>query len=150
MKRILGIVFVMVFLLPLSVQGQEWTAEQMEVWETVQACWSATNVETLSACYHEDLVTWGVGNGVPINKADFRALDARWLDTQEAVWSHYKPLSIDVRGDMAVVIYVMHWAERHKVTGEETEGIINWTEVFVKEGNRWLLLADHGTRVEGN
>ena len=149
MKRILAVVFAFVFLLPLTVQGQEWTAEQKEVWETVKACWTAADIETISACLHEDLVTWGFGAGVPSTKADVRALNGRWLDTQETVWSYYQPLSVDVRGDMAVVIYVLHWAERHRVTGEETSGIVNWTEVFKKEGDKWLLLADHGTRVEG-
>ena len=33
MKRMLAIVFALVFLLPLTVQGQEWSAEQETVWK---------------------------------------------------------------------------------------------------------------------
>jgi hypothetical protein len=150
MRRIVFAVLTVLFLLPITVQAQEWTSEQKEVWETVKACWTATDVEGMNACTHEDLVTWGLGNVIPLNKTDSGALTSRWFDTQEVVWSYYQPLNIDVRGDMAIVIYVHHWADKNRVTGEETTGSNNWTEVFVKEGNRWLLLADHGTRVEGS
>ena len=148
MRPILFWAFAGLLLFPLSVQGQEWDAEQMEVWETVTTCWTSTNIETQMACIHDDFKTWGVGNPVPFKKADTRAHLTRFFETQETVWSYFQPLSIDVRGDMAIVLYVMNWAERNRVTGEETAGIINWTEVFKKEGDRWLLLADHGTRVE--
>lgn len=149
MRRILLGVLVLVFFLPLPVRGQEWSAEQQEVWATVTTCWSATDIDSLMSCVHDDFATWGLESRVPLKRADVRALNGRWYDTQETLWSHYQPMSIDVRGNMAVVIYVYYWAERNKVTGEETEGIVNWTEVFLKEGDRWLLLADHGTRVEG-
>ena len=150
MKRILAMALGGFLLLPAPVQAQEWNAEQMEVWETVMACWTSTDIDTQFACIHEDFLTWGVGNPVPFKKADSRAHVARWLDTQETTWTYFQPLSIDVRGDMAIVLYVMNWAERNRATGEETSGIINWTEVFKKEGGRWLLLTDHGTRVEKN
>jgi hypothetical protein len=148
MTRILGFVVVFALLLPITVQAQTWTPEQEEVWETVKRCWSAQDIDTISSCIHEDFVTWGLEGQVPLNKTDVVALNRRWLDTQETVWSYYQPLNIDVRGDMAVVIYAYHWAERNRITGEETSGIVNWTEVFIKEGDQWLLLADHGSRVE--
>jgi ketosteroid isomerase-like protein len=150
MRRILGVLFGLVLLLPITIQGQTWTPEQQEVWERVETCWSARDIETISSCLHEDLVTWGLESPVPLNKADVVALNQRWLDTQETVWSYYQPLNIDVRGNTAVVIYAYHWAERNKITGEQTSGIVNWTEVFTKEGSQWLLLADHGSRVGGS
>ena len=86
MRRTVFAVLAFLFLLPLSVQAQEWTSEQMEVWETVKACWTATDVEEMDACIHEDLVTWRLENAVPLNKADSRAMISRWLDSQENVW----------------------------------------------------------------
>ena len=150
MRRILACALALMVLVPVTVQAQEWTAEQTEVWETLEACWTSTDVESQMACIHEDYFTWGVDNAVPLRKSDSHALTARWLDTEVPEWSHFQPLNIAVLGDMAIVHYVMHWADRNKATGERTSGIINWTEVFKKEGDRWLLLADHGTRVEGN
>ncbi len=148
-RTILAVLAIAVFS-PLTAQAQQWTAEQQEVWETLEACWDAKDLETTMGCIHDDYVAWPMDGGVPLNKVDLRASMEGFFATQEAVWAYRKPLSIDVRGEVSTVIYVVDWVSRYLVSGEETSGTTNWTEVFVKNGDRWQLLADHGTEVGGN
>ncbi len=147
MKRFMAVVLPLFFLLPLTGQAQEWSTEQLEVWNAVEACWDAEDIDELQACYHEDYVSWVLADGVPRNKADQHALDVRWLETEETEWIYRKPLNIDVRGNIAVVLYVADWENRSKATGEVSSGRTNWTEVFIKENGKWQCLTDHGTRV---
>jgi ketosteroid isomerase-like protein len=135
---------------PLAVQGQELTADQQEVWNVVLACYDANDSDALMACYHDDFLGWGLDNTVPMNKADKQAINARVDESSENMWQHLKPVSVDVRGDVAIVLYVQSYVDRDKTTGEETAGTVNWTDILVKVGERWLWLADHGTQVDDN
>jgi hypothetical protein len=49
-------------------------------------------------------------------------------------------------GDAAVVTYRSTDDARYK--GEDASGVTRWTDMFVKQSNRWALVATHGTRVE--
>jgi hypothetical protein len=150
MRRFVFAILALAFVLPLTAQAQQWNAEQQEVWDAVDACWDAPEVETYMACIHDDFVSWGTGSGVPANKTDVRPSVVRRFEIYEDVWSYMKPVSIDVRGDMAIVLYVSTYVQREKATGEETTTTTNWTEVFERNGNRWQLIVDHGTVVEPN
>ena len=150
MRRIGFAVLALLSLLPVSTQAQKWTAEQQEVWQALEACWSAKTIETAMGCIHEDYASFQSAEGVPINKIDLRAKAAHFLATVEPVWVYRKPLNIDIRGNVAVVLYVVDFQERNKTTGEETTGKYNWTEVFVKDGGTWKALTDHGSKVGGN
>ena len=144
------VVLALLSLLPVSAQAQQWTAAQQEVWQALEACWSPKTIETAMACIHDDYVSFQTAEGVPQNKTDLRATMAHFLETEEQVWVYRKPLNIDVRGNVAVVLYVVDFLERNKATGKETTGKYNWTEVFVKDGGTWKALTDHGTKVGGS
>ena len=147
MKPILVVLLFSLVLFPQGVGAQEWSAEQMEVWKAVEACWDAEEIDELQACYHEDYVSWILADGVPRNKTDQYAHDVRWIERDESEWIYRKPLNIDVRGNLAIILYVADWEDRSKVTGEVTSGTTNWTEVFIKENGKWQCLTDHGTEV---
>ena len=149
MRRTVFAVLALIFLLPITIQAQDWTPEQLEVWGALETCWDQKELGPIMACIHDDYVAWPRDGGVPLNKADINASMKHFFATEENVWTYRKPLSIDVRGDMAVVIYVTDWVDRRLDSKEESSGTINWTEVFVKTPGGWKLLADHGTDVEG-
>lgn len=132
------------------ISAQEWTAEQLEVWEAVLACWDTRVSGTFEACIHDDYVSFQLADGVPQNKADLLAWEPYGLETFDMLWVHRKPLHIDVRGDMALVLYQVDYVDRNRRTGEETTGKSMWTEVFVRDGGTWKALTDHGTEVGGN
>jgi hypothetical protein len=148
MKRTLGVVLGLVLLTPFSAQSQDWTPEQSEVWVAMYACWEAADFYTWSACVHDDYVGWGTNAVVPQNKADILAPNARWFETMEQVYLYLKPLDIKVHGNVAILTYVANFVERNKATGEETSSTVKWTDIMLKDGEKWKWLSDHGTVVE--
>ena len=149
MRSILGVVFAIVLLVPVSAQGQEWNAEQQEVWAWEVACWETQDLESNMACFHEDFVGWGVESTSPSTKAERRPIFAQSFETTERVSTDLKPLAIKVNSDTAVLIYLATFVEKNKATGEETTHVEQWTDVAVKDGGQWFWIADHGTTVDG-
>jgi hypothetical protein len=134
---------------PISANAQEWNAEQMEVWDAVIACWDGTTIDNTRACIHDDYMSFQNGRGTPHNKADLVTTQQYFLESMEVLMVHRKPLHIDVRGDFALVLYVVDYAQRNRRTGEEVSGVHNWTEVFVRDGGVWKALTDHGSPTTG-
>ena len=145
MRRMLAVIFAWVFLFPLTVQGQDWTAEQRELWDWEVACWDAKDIDSNMACFHEDFVGWGADSHVPTNRADRRITHARGFETSDQVYLFLKPLAIKIHGNTAVLIYMATYTQRDKVTGEETTYVEQWTDVALRENGRWAWIADHGT-----
>jgi hypothetical protein len=136
-------------LLPLAVEGQEWTHEQKEVWAWEVACLETLDLEEKGACFHEDFLGFGMGDPEPTTRADRLAVFAATLETMELVSFDTRPLAIHLRENTAVLIYEVAMALRDRATGEDSRMVIRWTDVAVRENGRWLWLADHGTVVEG-
>ena len=137
----------MFVLAPSSVQAQGLSGEELEVWEWGEACWRVTEIEPLMNCFHDDYVGWAGGATVPLTKAHRRPFFERGFETSETVFVHLIPLSVTVRNDMAIMIYVATSTSRNKETGEETTATQKWTDVLVKDDGMWSYIADHGTTV---
>jgi ketosteroid isomerase-like protein len=54
-------------------------------------------------------------------------------------------MKVQVYGDTAVVTY--HVTEKVTVKGQDRSGESRWTDVFVRQGGRWQLVAAHGSRI---
>ncbi len=130
-----------------TARAQDMSEAEREVWEWGKACWGPEDLEPLMACFHEDYAGWIGGATVPFTKADRRAFFERFLETDERVFFHLRPLSVTVRNNMAVMLYVSHFTSRNKETGEETSVTQKWTDVVVKDGGTWYYIADHATTV---
>ena len=137
--------------MPVTAQAQEMTRAQQEVWEWEQGCWATDiTLEDLMACFHEDFLGWGRGGSVPSSKANRHPFFARFFATNETVFLFLNPLSVKVRGDMAVILYLATYTTRNRSTDEETTVTERWTDVAIREGGSWYWIADHGTRVPSN
>ena len=147
MQRLVLAVLALLTLLPLNAQAQQWNAEQEAVWRALEACWSSKAIDTAMACIHDDYVSFQLAEGVPQNKTDLRAIWGHDLERRENLWVYRKPLNIDVRGNVAVVLYVLEYVHTNKSNGEETAGKENWTEVWVRDAGVWKALTDHGSKV---
>lgn len=150
MHRTLVAVLALGVFLPLTAQAQQWTAEQQEVWEFEEACWASQDLESNMACFHDDFFGWGTDSPLPTSKADRRPFFARRFETQESVFLYLKPLAIHVHGDVAIVVYFAVNTLKNKASGEETTYVDRWTDICLKEGSRWMWIADHGSPVQEN
>lgn len=139
----------MVFILLINVNtglSQEWSKEQQMVWKNVEAYWKLYgdgNLEGFLGYMHDGYLGWNVGTPLPSGKADA----AKWM---KHFWAKRKvtiydvnPVGIAVFGDVAIVhyYYTMMVADEE---GKEKNMSGNWTDVLLKQGDKWLLIGDHG------
>ena len=148
MSRILGVELGLALLLPLTVEGQQWTPEQQELWAWEVACLETLDLQTKEACFHDDFIGLGMGEAEPTAKTDRLDVFAETLEAFELVSFDIRPLAINLHGNTAILIYEAAIVMRNRATGEETRPVVRWTDVAVKEGGRWTWFADHGTVVE--
>jgi ketosteroid isomerase-like protein len=55
-------------------------------------------------------------------------------------------MKVQVYGDTAVVTYSSNDKGTYK--GKDISGKTRWTDVFVKQNGRWMVVASHGSRVQ--
>ena len=51
-----------------------------------------------------------------------------------------------MHGDAAVVTYVT--TDKGKYKGQDISGRFRWTDVFVRRGGAWQIVAAHGTPIQ--
>lgn len=129
--------------------AQELSAAQQEVWAFIETCnehFAAGDETAVLDCFHDDFSGWRYGDTVPRNKrsvAKFLPVDLEG----ETLAYDLRPISIRVFGDFAVVHYFLSEAIRNP-GGEVVRQKMIWTDVLLKQGNRWRWVADHGGNID--
>lgn len=124
--------------------SQEWSPEQEEVLSTLQDLWrysSAGDIESWYALVSEDYRGWSVADPMPFDKEASRRRNSQRV--WRRVFYRIHPLAIDLHGDVAIVFYSFV-ADTELPDGSRSTSTGRWTDVFRKEGGRWLLIADAG------
>lgn len=124
----------------------QWTAEQREVWKAVETWWSlydSNNSLGVKAMIHKNYVGWFWGYYAPEGYTE-AAKWTRYMIPQNTkiVYTNLRPMEILVMGDVAVNHY--YYATHQMVDGKEEVVQGRWTDVWKKEGGKWLLVADSG------
>ena len=60
--------------------------------------------------------------------------------------SEMSDMKVRAYGDTAVVTYVT--ADKVKFKGQDISGRYRWTDVFVRRGGTWQIVAGHGTPIQ--
>ena len=134
---------------PFGAPAQQRSDEQQEVWQSVEAyteAFAQGNLEEFLSYFHEDFTGWNISDAVPRDKAFVRKAVGQAFLSQEMLWYHLTPLVIEVNGEVAVVHYYATWT-RQGPAGSELTTKARWTDVLVKQGNQWVMIADHGGTV---
>jgi ketosteroid isomerase-like protein len=124
--------------------GQAWTPDQQEVWNTVETLWrvsSAGDLDSWFALVSDDFRGWSNADPAPVGKETARHRAS--LRVWKRIFYHVHPLAIDIHGDVAIVFYTFS-TESEYPDGSRTTATGKWTDVFRKQGDRWLLIADAG------
>jgi ketosteroid isomerase-like protein len=137
------------FLLPCGTVGQELTAEQQEVWQTVEACWAASqrqDVQAVIDCFHEDYSFWWAEDVLPFGKDLVRNIVPINLPNTDYAVVDARPARIVVRGDVAIVHFGVRFFER------DSEGALQPTVerismTLLKENGRWRYFGGGGSPV---
>jgi hypothetical protein len=148
--KIIKILLTAVLLLPAYASADDWSEEQMEVLQFEEACVSAVSASQLMDCFHKDFVGWGQGSTVPTSKADRRKGVENGFENSESETILFKPLSVIVKGNMAVVSYIDSSKSINKTTKEVTYSTQRWIDVCLKDGGKWYWISDHGVDISND
>jgi ketosteroid isomerase-like protein len=139
------IFLVSALLLPLTASAEDWTEEQKEVLAFEEACVTTKDIDEFAGCFHDDFVGWGQGYPVPTSKDDRSKTNADSFESFDSETLLFNPISVIVKGDMAIVSYLQTSKITNKATEEVEYSTQAWTDVCLKERGKWTWIADHGT-----
>lgn len=129
-----------------SALAQQWSPAQAEVWNNVEA-YSARNaagdVEGFLAYVHDNYVGWDINEPMTSSKARLRKFLDYSSKNYKTEFVDMQPVDINVVDDVAVVYY--HFSFVAKDTdGKKSEEKGRWADVLKKQGDKWVLIGDHG------
>ena|SRR3972149_9618254 len=129
-----------------NLSAQEWSAAQKEVWKNVEAYWAldvAGDTEGFMAYFDPDYVGWNISNAMPNSKETTRKFIANAHKTTKVLVSNIQPVVIKIHGDIAFVHY--YWNQVMKdAEGKQKEISGRWTDILMKQADKWVLIGDHG------
>ena len=128
--------------------AQEWSAPQKEVWKNVEAYWAldaAGNTEGFLSYFHTDYMGWDNGRAVPGGKDVARKFITHGHKTSKTLVYDVQPVGIKIHGNVAFAHY--HYVQITKdEAGKEKESAGRWTDILMKQGDKWVMIGDHGGR----
>ena len=145
MRRVVLAVLIAAFFTPIA-HAQEWSAEQQEVWSHVETYWdmfAKEDLEGFLGYLHDDFRGWTKGAPLTRDKAYMQKNLPLGFAGSETVLVDIRPVAIQVHEDVAIVHY---YYERTYVdaAGAQAQDTGRWTDVLVAQGDRWVMIADHG------
>jgi ketosteroid isomerase-like protein len=146
MKSIIACALLCLNSLAGSVHAQEWNAAQKEVWENIEAFWArdaAGDVEGYLSYFHEDYVGWNLNDPLPTDKARSRKHYEHSSKREKTVFYDIQPVAINIFDDVAIVHYYYSYVFKDS-EGKEHDRSGRWADIWMKQGDRWALIGDHG------
>jgi ketosteroid isomerase-like protein len=147
---ILGL-FLFLFISACSI-AQQWSDKQKEIWKNVEKYWSfddAKDLDSFIGYFSDSYKGWSYDAEKPMSKKEVREeLRKDYEDAKgKTIKTTLKPLEIWVNGDMAFVDYTYVRNYKSEDGKEETKSG-RWTDILQKQGDKWVLVGDHGGEVK--
>ncbi len=141
----IGVLFFAV-LSSMKVSAQEWSAAQKDVWKSVEA-YSALaaqgDFEGFMAYFHPDYRGWSNGTAVPSTKASTRKFVEYGFKTSKNLLTDISPAAIQIYGNVAFVHYYYTSIDK-EIDGKAKTTSGTWTDILMKQGDKWVMIGDHG------
>lgn len=134
----------MILLWSFQVFGQDWTAEQKEVWISVQGYWENIkkgDVDAALAGQHDKMLVWFSMNPDPLKKELIGSEYNTWVSRFKPTFVKLKPLAITIVKNVANVFYLFKWESANKEVSDRGRTLIT----LVKEDNKWLAIGSLGS-----
>jgi ketosteroid isomerase-like protein len=151
MLKIMLVLFVGMVILSNTALAQKWSSKQQEVWNAVENWWELyqkNDVEGIKALFHKDYVGWSWGFNSPEGQKEAHRWANHMIPKNKIAYTNLNPLDILVIGDVAVLHY--YYVTNQTVDGKDKLEQGRWTDVWKKEGGKWLLIADSGGQLSTN
>ena len=150
-KLCIVVVAVACLLFASTASSQVREKQQKEVWKTIKKAidaWKAGNFKEYFKHYHEKFTAWYPDDPFPITKRQDSIWAKYLMATMKVKFIILHPQRIVVQGNTAVAQYYMATMQTKKKKNNDKYRTIQWTDVWIKEGGKWKILATHGTRVK--
>jgi len=150
--RAAGIVSMVCLALVVAVpsHAQTWSEAQKEVWKNVENYWALDakgDVEGFMSYFDADYIGWSYDSAVPGDKATARKFITQEYQLSKTLVYDIKPMAIQIHGNIAFVHY--YYSQIVKNAEGKTEDVRGrWTDILKKQGDRWVLIGDHGGRTK--
>ena len=132
--------------------GQEWSEEQKEVWKNVETynhLYVKGDLEGFMSYFHDDFIGWSNQNALPQNKAFIRKHVVHEFKTFKVLISDEQPVAINIFDNVAIVHF--YWSSVSKdAEGKEINSSGRWTDILMKQGDKWVMIGDHGGSTASN
>lgn len=150
MKKLCLAIAVLLLLPSSYLIAQEWSAAQKEIWkveEETMAAFDKGDVEKLMSYIHPEYRGSGHGSPLPIDKGIARKQVEQMMKTYKVTYYSMQPTAIQVFGNTAIAHYILTMSTK-SLDGKEAEVQTAWTDVFVKQGDKWLVVADNANELK--
>jgi ketosteroid isomerase-like protein len=140
------IVLCITLLCSAQLFGQEWSEEQKEVWKNVETYWdldAKRNLEGVMDYFHDDYSGWFNQSALPGDKASTRKFFAHFFETTKILVQDINPVAINIHDNISIVHYYYSRVVTD-VEGKERYRSGRWTDILMKQGDKWVLIGDHG------
>jgi len=152
MKKLIGLsAFILVIILTINTQAQQWSAEQKDVWAGVQKYWEINNNDPLAyfKYFDDSYIGWSYSNEAPGTRED-ALKSSKYSSTKvKQIYNILTPAKIWVNGDFAYVHYY------YTQVSESSDGKTNtekgrWTDILMKKNGTWMIVGDHGGEIKND
>ena len=126
--------------------GQEWSCEQKEVWkaaEKLRESFLTEDVDEHLSCFHPDYHSFYRENPLQSHEARRRKGISHRFATEKWIYHNHSPIQIRIYGNVAFVHYFC-WTSYEDAEGERKSGMHRGTKVWMKEGDKWRVIYQHG------
>ncbi len=126
-----------------TVSAQTSSPDQQEVWKVEQQQWklsAAKDSSWIDTLLLPSMRFWETGAPMPRDKASLKHWSRYDNESSTVLEQELLPISTTITGNVAVVQYYYRMArENYKKERESVTG--HYTDVLVKEGDRWQFIA---------
>jgi ketosteroid isomerase-like protein len=131
-------------------QAQTWSDAQKEVWKNVENYWALDakgDVEGFMSYFDADYIGWSYDSAIPGDKATVKKFITQEYQQSKTLVYDIKPVAIQIHGNIAFVDYYYTQLVKN-ADGKNDENKGRWTDILKKQGDRWVLIGDHGGRIK--
>jgi ketosteroid isomerase-like protein len=107
------------------------------------------DLEGFQSYVHTDYRGWSYNSAVPLDKATARKYLEYDMKTTTPVLSDIHPMAIQIFGNVAIVHYVYTTIDKG-ADGKDNPSSGRWTDILMKQGDKWVMIGDHGGRTSKN
>jgi len=121
------------------------TAEQRALWGVVKDLWDLSarkDGQAIRDALHPDYMGWDMSAPFPHDRA--AAVQSVAGDAPRLVHYALEPLSVRVYEGSVGVVHYRYEATVEPPAGEPLRVSGKWTEVYARQGQRWLMVAVSG------